>query len=281
MFTLTELPDRLKQIPDPPKQLFIRGEPLENLLQKPCLTVVGSRKVSPYGREITNRLVTDVSRAGVVIVSGLAFGVDALAHKAALEARGPTIAVLPTSIDNIQPASHRQLAESIVEQGGTLISEYPSGAFVQKWNFVQRNRIASGLSQAVLITEAGERSGTLHTASFALEQGREVLAVPGNVTSPTSIGTNNLIKIGATPVTTSDDILQVLGIEPTQARGAVLGDTPEEQQLINLINVDIRDGDELLKRSGLNISLFNQTMTMLEITGKITPLGGNNWTLAK
>jgi DNA processing protein len=281
MFTLTELPDRLKQIPDPPKQLFIRGEPLENLLQRPCLTVVGSRKVSQYGREITNRLVTDVSRAGVVIVSGLAFGVDALAHRAALEAQGPTIAVLPTSIDNIQPASHRQLAESIVEQGGALVSEYSSRAFVQKWNFVQRNRLASGLSQAVLITEAGARSGTLHTASFALEQGREVLAVPGNITSPTSIGTNNLIKIGATPVTTSDDILRVLGIEPAQARGATLGDTPEEQQLINLIKANIRDGDELLKRSGLNISLFNQTMTMLEITGKIAPLGGNNWALAK
>jgi DNA processing protein len=279
MFTLTELPDRLKQIPDPPKQLFIRGEALENLLQKPCLTVVGSRKVSPYGREITNRLVTDVSRAGVVIISGLAFGVDALAHRAALEAGGPTIAVLPTSIDNIQPASHRALAESIIERGGALVSEYASGAFVQKWNFVQRNRIASGLSQATLITEAGERSGTLHTASFALEQGREVLAVPGNITSPTSAGTNNLIKMGATPVTSSADILQVLGIEPVQAGGLILGDNLEEQRIIDLLHADVRDGDELLKRSGLNISRFNQTMTMLEIAGKITLLGGNNWRL--
>jgi DNA processing protein len=280
MFTLTELPDRLKQIPDPPKQLFIRGESLENLLQKPCLTVVGSRRVSPYGREITNRLVTDVSRAGVVIISGLAFGVDALAHRAALEAGGPTIAVLPTSIDNIQPASHRALAESIIERGGALVSEYACGAFVQKWNFVQRNRIASGLSHATLITEAGERSGTLHTASFALDQGREVLAVPGNITSPTSVGTNNLIKMGATPVTASSDILRALGVVPTQARGAILGDTPEEQLIIDLLSTNVRGGDELQKRSGLNISQFNQTMTMLEITGKISPLGGDNWTLA-
>lgn len=279
MFISTELPDRLKQIPDPPKQLFIRGKPLESLLQRPCLTVVGSRKVSPYGREITNRLVIEAARAGVVIISGLAFGVDALAHKAALAAKGATIAVLPTSLDNIHPASHRQLAEDIVGQGGTLVSEYPSGAFVQKWNFVQRNRIASGLSQAVLITEAGEKSGTLHTAGFALEQGREVLAVPGNITSPTSVGTNHLIKTGATPVTSPEDIFRALGIQPGSKR-VVVGDTPAEQTVIDLLYKDIHDGEELLRQSGLQVSLFNQTMTMLEITGKITALGGDRWAVA-
>lgn len=279
MFITTELPDRLKQIPDPPKQLFIRGKPLEKLLQKPCLTVVGSRKVSSYGREVTNRLVTEVARAGVVIVSGLALGVDALAHKAAIAADGLTVAVLPTSIDNIHPAGHRQLAEDIVKQGGALVSEYPAGAFVQKWNFVQRNRIASGLSQAILITEAGEKSGTLHTANFALEQGRDVLAVPGNITSPTSVGTNNLIKTGASPVTTADDILRILGVEPT-AKRIVKGDTPEEQVIIDLLYKDIRNGDTLLEQSKFTISQFNQVMTMLEITGKISPLGGSRWTLS-
>jgi DNA processing protein len=276
MFISTTLPGRLKQIPDPPKQLFIRGKSLEELLDAPCLTVVGSRKVSPYGKEVTNRLVTEVARAGVVIISGLAFGVDALAHQAALAAKGTTIAVLPTSLDNIHPASHRQLAEDIVGQGGALVSEYPNGAYVQKWNFVQRNRIASGLSQAVLITEAGEKSGTLHTANFALEQGRDVLAVPGNITSSTSVGTNNLIKTGATPVTTAQDILFALGVQPGTIQ-ITTGDTPQEQIIIDLIYKDIRDGDTLLAYSGLSVSQFNQTMTMLEITGKITALGGDNW----
>lgn len=275
----SKIPDRLKQIPDPPKQLFTKGTPLEELLTHPCLTVVGSRKVTPYGREVTNRLVTEVAQAGVVIVSGLAYGVDAIAHRAALEAKGLTIAVLPTNLDKIHPASHRQLAQEIIGKGGALVSEYPPDSLIQKWNFVQRNRIASGLSQAVLITEAGPKSGTLHTAEFALEQGREVLAVPGNITSPNSVGTNSLIKAGATPVTTADDIFQALGVTPPQTKSAPKGDTPAEQAILGLIYQDVRDGQQLLIQSKLEVSQFNQTLTMLEITGKVRPIGADQWAI--
>jgi DNA processing protein len=274
MLKLTGLPDRLKHIPDPPQQLFTQGSPLEELLKKPCVTVVGSRKITPYGREVTERLVTGLARAGVVIISGLALGVDAIAHRAALDVNGSTIAVLPTSLDNIHPATNYQLALRIAEQGGTLVSEYPAGAPVRKWNFIQRNRIVSGLSDALLITEAGEKSGTLHTANFALEQGRDVFAVPGNITSPASAGTNSLIKSGAAPVTHPDDILLALGIRPTSRRATNFGNNPEEQLILDLLSSGAATPDGLCVQSRLSIQTLNQTLTMLEIEGKVRANGG-------
>ncbi|HEU4913977.1 MAG TPA: DNA-processing protein DprA [Candidatus Saccharimonadales bacterium] len=276
MLTYTELPDRLKQIPDPPKQLYIRGRSLPGLLSHPCVTVVGSRKVTPYGQEVTQRLVSSLARAGVVIISGLALGVDAIAHRAALEAGGLTIAVLPSSLDTIHPAANYQLAQRIAGQGA-LVSEYAPGARVQKWNFVQRNRIASGLCDALLITEAGEKSGTLHTTSFALEQGRDVLAVPGNITSPTSVGTNNLIKHGATPVTTADDILFAIGVSQTAAATTPIGNNAEEQLIIDLLKEGQAGLDQLRARTRLAASILSRTLTMLEIDGKIQGHAGAYW----
>ena len=275
-----EVPIKLRNIPTPPKQLFVMGKDVNELLRRPCVTIVGSRKVSAYGRAVTLGLAGELARSGVVIISGLALGVDSLAHKAALDAGGLTMAVLPTGLDKIYPAQHRELAMQILQQGGALISEYPASSEVYKINFVARNRIAAGLGDALLVTEAAERSGTLHTANFALEQGKPVLAVPGNITSPTSVGTNNLIKIGATPVTRAADVFHVLGLEPkTKKREAPHSSNPNEQILLDLIFAGVSDGAELLQRSKLKVSVYNQTLTLLEIRGQIRPLGNNHWTL--
>jgi DNA processing protein len=273
-------PSALREITDPPKKLFVAGDQFSTLFSRPRVTVIGSRKVSAYGKAVTAQLTQELARAGVVIISGLAIGIDSLAHQAALEAGTPTIAVLPSSIAEVYPHSHYRLAQQIVEQGGALVSEYPEGAPIYKTNFIARNRIASGLADAVLIIEAAQKSGTLHTARFALEQGKEVLAVPGNITSPNSEGTNNLIKAGATPVTTAEDVLRALGLEPAAAKVIATSSNPHEQILLELLQNGTSDGAELLARSQLEVSIFNQTLTMLEITGVICPLGNNHWALA-
>jgi DNA processing protein len=275
----SDVPEKLRNIPMPPERLFVIGSNVNELLKKPCVTIVGSRRVSAYGKSVTSSLAGELASAGVVIISGLAFGVDSLAHKAAIEAGGLTIAVLPSGIKRIYPAAHRELAKQILQHGGALVSEYPDDELPHKYHFIERNRLASGFGDAVLITEAAERSGTLHTANFALEQGKPVLAVPGNITSPTSVGTNNLIKSGATPVTKAEDVFYALGIEPTRQKDAPQGSSPQEQSLLDLILSGISDGSELLITSQLDISLFNQTLTMLEIRGQIRPLGNNHWGL--
>lgn len=253
---------------------------VNELLSRPSIAVVGSRKVSAYGKIVTTQLTEGLAKAGLVIISGLALGVDSLSHKAALDGGGLTIAVLPCGLDRIYPATHRMLARRILEQGGALITEYPEGTGVYPSNFIARNRIASGLADAVLITEAAEKSGSLHTARFALEQGKDVLAVPGNITSPTSVGTNNLIKSGANPVTCVDDVLYAMGLAPISTkREAPRGQDPDEQLLLDLLFAGVSDGHELLAKSGLEVSHFNQTLTMLEIRGLIRPLGNNSWSL--
>lgn len=273
------IPSILAAIPAPPKELYVMGE-LGLLMQMPRVAIVGSRKVSPYGRHVTQRLAESLARAGVVIVSGLALGVDAIAHKACLEAGGKTIAVLPTSLDSIYPSSHRHLAEAIVRQGGALVSEYAPGMPGLKKNFIERNRLVSGISDAVLITEAAIKSGTLHTANYALDQGKTVMAVPGNVTSPTSEGTNNLLKSGAIMVTEAADVLAALNLALIGSqRQLPLGSNREEQVLIDLLADGMTDSSELLQTSKLDASTFNQTLTMLEITGKIRATGAGHWQL--
>lgn len=271
-------PEVLYNVPDTPKELYVVGE-LDSLLDKPRLAVVGSRKVSPYGKQVTNRLAGEAASHGIVIISGLAFGVDALAHQAALEVGGKTVAVLPSSVEEIYPRSHVGLARRILDQGGALVSEYTPGTPPMKQNFIARNRIVSGLSNAVLITEAAAKSGTLHTANFALEQGRSVMVVPGNITSPLSAGTNNLIKAGALPITETADILQALGLKTTGQNLELLGANAEEAVLLEALRSGITDSNDLLTTTGLETAVFNQTLTMLEITGKIRPLGAGHWSL--
>lgn len=210
----------------------------------------------------------------------MALGVDSVAHRAALEVGGTTVAVLPSPIEKIYPASHTRLAAQIVEHGDTLISEYPEGTDMFRTRFIARNRLIAGVATVLLITEAAEKSGSLHTARFALEQGKDVLAVPGSIFNLTSVGTNNLLKSGAAPVTSYLDILHVLGIEEsTAATAATTSGSSEEQLLLKLLADGHRDGEELLFASKLDVTAFNQALTMLEITGRIRSLGANKWSI--
>lgn len=244
------------------------------------MAIVGSRSISAYGRRVTMELAGKLAERGIVIISGLALGVDAAAHRAALEAGGLTIAVLPGPVDKIYPATNIRLGEEILARGGALISEYATEGYSFKQNFIARNRLVAGLAQAVLITEAAKKSGSLHTARFALEQGKDVLAVPGNITSLTSVGTNNLIKAGATPVTSYVDVLHALGLKDRAEPGrTVRGRNQYEQTLLDLLQKGITDGEQLLKQSDLTPSEFNQALTMLELGGKIHSLGANQWSL--
>ena len=276
----SDVPEKLRNIPQPPKQLFVVGNDINELLERPCVTIVGSRKMSAYGESVTYNLAKELASAGVVIISGLALGIDGVAHRAAIDAGGLTIAVLPTGVDVVYPRSNQWIAKQILEHGGALASEYDGEMPSMKHLYIRRNRIASGMGDALLITEASERSGTLHTADFALEQDKPVLAVPGNITSPNSAGTNNLIKSGATPVTSADDVFHALGLQPARSsKKAPKSGNPHEQALLDLLFSGIADGDELLAKSELEISLFNQTLTMLEIRGQVRALGGNRWSL--
>lgn len=270
-------PQILKTIPSAPKQLFWLGSEPSRWLTKPRVAIVGSRKASPYGRQVTHKLAGDLAGAGVVIISGLAFGIDAIAHQATLEAGGITTAVLPTSLDQIYPTSHLQLARQITEQGGTLISEYPKGSEAYKVNFVARNRIVSGLADILLITEAAANSGTMHTARFALEQGKTVMVVPGNITHPGSIGCNNLIKSGAIPVTETNDIFFELGIKTEETARRPFRGSEKEQAVLTLIKQGIADQEELALATKLDGATIGSVLTMLEINGYIKALGGGNW----
>lgn len=282
MLTLNHsvLPQELHRLHQPPKQLFLSHDRLDDLLKMPRLGVVGSRKATPYGRAVTAQLTERLAAAGVVIVSGLALGVDSIAQTACVRAGGRTIAVLPTGLDRIYPVSHHNLAAEITAKGGLLVSEYPAGTEPYQANFVARNRIIAALSEGLLITEAAVRSGSLHTARFALELGIPVFAVPGPITSATSEGTNNLIKAGATPVTSVEDIFNAMNWSLAGDNSAeTTAATEEEKTILELIKHGVSDGAALLEASGLPAAKFNQTLTMLELTGRIRPLGANNWAL--
>lgn len=271
-------PEDFMRISPAPTQVYISSTNWDDIMSRPRVAIVGSRKTSPYGKHVTELLASDLARAGVVIVSGLAIGIDAIAHRSCLEAGGITVAVLPSSIQELYPARHAQLAKRIIEQGGALLTEYEQGSPTYKTNFIARNRLVAGLSHAILVTEASEKSGTMHTARFALEQGKDVLAVPGLITSRTSQGTHNLIRSGAGLVSSANDVLQALGISRSPIRRPH-SDDPNEQILIEALTEQSRDGSELLAISNLPVQLFNQTMTMLEIKGTIRPLGSNQWGL--
>ncbi len=228
-------PEILKPLEGSPAVIHWAGADPNDWLDKPKLAVVGSRKVSNYGRMVTEQLVHDLAAAEVVIISGLAYGVDAIAHQAALRAGGITVAVLPTSLDKIYPAGYQNLARQITEQSGTLISEYSRGDPVYKYNFIVRNRIVTGVADGLLITEASLKSGSLHTARFALEQGKTVMAVPGNITSLGSAGTNNLIKSGALPVTDATDVLFALGVHPAKQTSKAFRGSDSEEEVLRAI----------------------------------------------
>lgn len=268
----------LTNIANAPKTLHYIGTPPAE--RAPTVAIVGTRKPTAYGKEVTTRFAGELAQKGVVIVSGLALGVDGLAHTAALEANGTTVAVLGNGLPDIYPASHRGLAERIVRQGGALFSEYKPHEKARPHYFLERNRIVSGLADAVIITEAAARSGTLNTAMHALEQGKEVFVVPGPITSPMSAGCNQLLKQGAAPIVCIEDVLEIIAPDLLRPQARLpLGNTPLETSVIQLISKGVRDGDELQRTLGCSATDLSVALTMLEVAGAIRALGGNQWTL--
>lgn len=261
-----------------PKTLYYIGElPTE---RRPTVAIVGTRKPTRYGVEVTQRFAGELASKGVVIISGLALGVDAIAHRAALDAGGTTLAMQANGLAKLAPSSNRQLGEDIVQNGGAIISEYAPDESPRLWRFLERNRIVSGLSDAILITEASAQSGTMSTAKHALEQGREVFVVPGNITSPLSMGCNLLIKQGALPVTRVEDILEVIAPQLLKPQTQLaLGDNPAQTAILQHLQAGVRDGDELQQLAGIPAGDFASELTMMEISGLVRSLGANQWTV--
>ena len=268
----------LSNIAKKPKALYYLGKLPET--RQPTIAIVGTRKPTSYGREVTIRFASELAKRGVIVVSGLALGTDGIAHRATLEVKGTTIAILGNGLPTIYPSSHRELASQIISSGGALLSEYQEGTLALPHQFLERNRLVAGLADALLITEAAARSGTLNTAMHALEQGKEIFVIPGNITNPMSAGCNALIRQGATLVTSPEQILE--SIAPATLAGQQslpLGSSAEETTILELLQSGVRDGDELLQKSNLDAQMYAETMTMLEINGQIRALGANQWTL--
>jgi DNA processing protein len=246
----------------------------------PAVAIVGTRKPTPYGTAITLELAEKLAKRGVAIISGLALGVDGVAHQGALNVGGQTLAVLASGVDLITPTSHRHLAEQILTKNGGILSEYEPGTPPLAHQFLERNRLVSGLADAVIVTEASARSGTMNTVMHALEQGRDVYAVPGNITSPSSAGCNKLIEQGATPIIDVDAFVERFApLETAPKQQLLLAETPEEQAILELIQAGISDADEIQKKTRLDAATFSTTLTMLELRGVIRPLGANHWSL--
>lgn len=274
--TDTEYPLRLRNIPAKPHKLFFRGVMPDD--SRTFVAIVGTRKPTNYGIDITNQLARKLSERGVVIISGLALGIDAIAHKGALAGKGTTLAVMGCGVDQIYPATNRALGEQVLKENGAIISEYEPGMPVMQHQFLERNRIVSGLSDALIVTEAATHSGTFNTVSHALEQGKDVYALPGPITSPMSRGCNQLIAQGATPINDVDEFVNTIAPRIAEVI-PTLAYSDAEQIIIDLIKQGSRDGEELHAKSQLEAGHFAQTLTMLELRGAIRPLGANQWSL--
>ena len=259
-------PRLLAAIHDPPPRLYLRGAADVALLAEPAVAIVGARACSAYGRSVTRSLARELAGAGLVVVSGMARGIDGEAHRGALEGGGRTVAVLGCGIDRDYPAAHAELARRIGENG-LVVSEYEPGVEPAPWRFPARNRIIAGMCSATVVVEARERSGALITADFALEEGRDVLAVPGEITSALSAGTNALLKLGATPVTSATDVLELYGIEPQAARRRSLD--PIAAALMEHLRDAALTADELVRASGLDPGEGAAALMELELAGEV------------
>lgn len=269
-------PRLLKEISDPPAQLFVRGNPA--ILNAPhLLAVVGSRKASPYGQQTIDRLLTPLVRSGVSLVSGLAYGIDSISHNLCLAHHVPTIAVLGSGIDDatIYPRLHTKLANNIIADGGAIVSEYPAGTPPLQHHFPARNRIIAGLTTATIVIQAAARSGSLITARLALEYGRDVAAVPGYITDLMSAGTNQLIQQGATPLLAPEDVFALLGIDsinPSQTAAANL--TNQQKTVLSALSSTPLHVDQLLAATSLPSPVLSVTLTELELLDCVQHLGG-------
>lgn len=280
-FSDSDYPTLLKEIPNPPYILYKKGT--LDLNHSPMISIVGSRKYSSYGSQIAQSLARDLSNAGVVIVSGMALGIDTFAHQGALENHGKTIAVLGNSLDdkNIYPVNNFNLSREIMSNGA-LLSEYPVETKAGPLTFPARNRIVAGLTLGTIVIEAGEKSGSLITANMALEYNREVFSVPGSIFSPLSLGTNNLIKSGARVVTGVKDVLEELDLFKENSVREIIPknpSTPEEETLLKILSTDPLHIDNIAKLAKLQTATCSGTLSMMEIKGWAKNIGGQNYIL--
>lgn len=280
-----EYPELLSQIQKPPSVLFIKGNKqlLKHIQNKNAIAVVGTRKITDYGRLVTQTLTQELASFGYVIVSGLALGVDAVAHRAALDVKGKTVAVLGCGVDCCSPLENSNLYADILKNDGMIVSEYGLGIVPSRGSFPARNRIIAGLSVGVLVTEGAEDSGSLITANDAIKNGRRVFSVPGPITSSVSRGPIALIAKGAKMVTSAEDILKELnakGTTGTMSTTSIKGDTEEEQCIIDLLSDENLHFDELVKKTGLDSSHVGTLLSLMEMKGIIQPYAAGIFGLA-
>ena len=305
-----KMPENMVKTPKSAKSKQHKTSPKsssKNRTERPrVVAIVGARRNTRYGEEVAYKMAYELAKKGVIIVSGMAFGIDSIAHRGCLDAGGTTIAVLGTAIDHIYPTQHKPLAREIIEKGGAIVSEYaPRGTSLKvplapgeyidkltgerliepKVSFLHRNRLVSGLADIVVVVEAAKKSGSLNTAAHALEQGKEVFAVPGNITSPYSQGCNKLIRQGANPYTGPDDLLRLLFPEDyikkrqKSAQMLLFGDTDAETAILQVLSSGVQNGEDIMRAADLSVPEFNEATTLLEIKGQIRSLGANHWSL--
>jgi len=274
-------PELLKEIHNAPYLLYVKGS--FDFNKNPMLAIVGSRKLTSYGKQVAYSLSRDLTKSGITIVSGMALGIDTIAHRGALESEGKTIAVLGSSLDdiNIGPQSNYNLSRQIINNGA-LISDYPIPTSANPGTFPSRNRIMAGLTLGTIVIEAAEKSGTLITANLALEFNREVFAVPGSIFSPVSMGANNLIRSGAKIVTGVNDILEELNLEKKATEKSakrVIPDSAEEEKIVKILSGEPIHIDRIIKLAKLKTSVASSTLVVLEMKGLIKDIGGQNYIL--
>ena len=269
-------PPLLRAIHDPPAGLFLRGPADPELLSQPAVAIVGARACSAYGAGVARMLGRELASAGLVVVSGLARGVDGEAHRGALEASrdGATVAVLGCGIDRNYPAAHARLAGEIAVSGGLVVSEYAPGVEPAPWRFPARNRIVSGLAAATIVVEAREGSGALITADFALEEGREVLVVPGEITSTLSAGSNALLRLGATPLTRTEDVLELFGLETARSDSDMPELSPAARSVLERVREEPRGADAIGRVTGLGAGELAAALAELELAGLVAESAG-------
>ncbi len=276
-----DYPSRLKEIYDYPPLLYVRGSLIPE--DEWCLAIVGTRRATVYGKQVTEELVTDLAQSKITIVSGLAKGIDTIAHQSALAAGGRSIAVFGCGLDVVYPAENTTLARNVMQQGA-LLSEYPLGTKPKAENFPRRNRIMSGMCLGVLVVEAGETSGAIITANLALEQNREVFAIPGSVLSPASKGTNHLIQEGAKLVRDYTDILEELNLTAVTYQiemKEIIPASETESLLLKQLGAEPIHIDEVCRNSGLPASTISSTLTMMELKGLVKQVETMNYVLAR
>jgi DNA processing protein len=265
-------PERLRAVHDPPPGLFLRGAADEELLSRPAVAVVGARSCTDYGAHVARELARDLAGAGVVVVSGLARGIDGWAHRGALDAGGDTVAVLGCGIDGDYPRAHAQLAAQVAD-AGLIVAEYPPGVAPAPWRFPARNRIVAGLTLGTVVVEARERSGALITADLALEEGREVFAVPGEITSGLSRGTNALLRTGAVPVTCVGDVLEAIGVE-SAAKPQPEPPPGAPRAVLAAIDRGAQTADEIARTTGLAADEVAAALVELELSAHVSAAAG-------